>query len=386
MDADITGTPPLVRVVNRHRILNHIRRQGQTSRAELAKLTGIRPPTVSAVVRQLMDEGLVEEVGDGETCTGTGRPPRMVALSRTRACAVGFEVSGTAIRAGVCDVSGGILSSTRVGFSPQDAERTADRLAEIGTALLGDSSLSWRDLQGVGVAVPGLVDSGNGLVRWSRPLGWSNTRLQDLCEARWETPTDVLNNAVAGSMAEHFLGCGRDANSLIYMYVRFRVVETDTENKGGGFVRLGSGIMINGEPYQGEFGAAGEITTVVEHPLSIARDSAGQPFLDLETFVTALQEGQQSAVAAMDRVAGEVGSHVLHAINFLDPAMVAVESDEPVLRGAVLSRLEVIIHEDRLRRQVGRTKVVASDLGEFGMARGAVVPTLQRVLRMPRLT
>jgi len=63
-----------------------------------------------------------------------------------------------------------------------------------------------------------------------------------------------------------------------------------------------------------------------------------------------------------------------------------VESDEPVLRGAVLSRLEVIVQEDRLRRQVGRTKVVASDLGEFGMARGAVVPTLQRVLRMPRLT
>ncbi len=386
MDADISGTPPLVRVVNRHRILDRIRRHGQVSRADLAKLTGIRPPTVSAVIRQLIDEGLVEEVGDGETSTGTGRPPRMVALSRTRARAMGFEVSGTAIRAGICDVGGGLLSSTRVGFSPQDAERTVGRLAAIGTALLEDARRGWPDLQGVGVAVPGLVDSGKGRVRWSRPLGWSETRLQELCEGRWGTRTDVVNNAVAGSMAEHFLGSGREANSLIYMHIRFRVVETDTESKRRDFVRLGSGIIINGEPYQGEFGAAGEITTVVEHPLVSARDGAGRPFADLETFVTTLQQGQSSAVAAMDRVASEVGAHVLHAINFLDPAMVVVESDEPVLRGMILSRLERIVHEDRLRREVGRTKIIASELGEFGMVRGAVVPTLQRVLRMPRLT
>ena len=81
----LPGTPPLIRAVNRLRILDHVRRLGEVSRAELAKVTAIRPPTVSAVIRQLIDEGLVEETGNGEPYAGTGRPPRMVALRRRKA-------------------------------------------------------------------------------------------------------------------------------------------------------------------------------------------------------------------------------------------------------------------------------------------------------------
>lgn len=385
MDGDITGTPPLVRIVNRHRILDRIRREGEVSRAELAKLTGIRPPTVSAVIRQLIGEGLVEDVGNGETLTGTGRPPRMVALSRTPPRAVGFEVSGRAIRTGLCDLGGGVTSSQRIEHSPDRPERTVNRLGDIGDELLGHLGLTWSDMRGVGVAVPGLVDSPRGIVRWSRPFGWRDTPLQQICEARWGTRTDILNNSVAGSLAEHYLGAGRQAKSLVYIYIRFHVVEPHADRGARRFVRLGSGIIIDGEPYHGEFGAAGEVTTPVDHPCAGVRDQEGQLFADTETFVAALQKGQRSAVQATERLAADIGVHVLHAINFLDPGVVVIESDEPVLRDAILVRLRRIVAEDRLRQEAGRTTVTASALGEFGMARGAVVPTLQRIFRIPRL-
>ena len=77
-----------------------IRRQVRVSRAELAKQTAIRPPTVSAVVKELIDEGLVKEVGTG--ATSGGRAPRMVSLNDCRPLALGFELSETSIHAGLC--------------------------------------------------------------------------------------------------------------------------------------------------------------------------------------------------------------------------------------------------------------------------------------------
>lgn len=384
MRSIVTGTPPLVRVVNRHLILERVRHLGQVSRAELAKQTAIRPPTVCAVIRQLIDEGLVEEIGDGVTETGTGRPPRLVALSRQRPRALGFEVSASSIRAGLCQLDGTLIGSSEIAHSPSAPERTIEHLATIGQKLLDDARLAWSDLDGVGVALPGLVDAARGVVRWSRPFDWHNVGLQRLCEARWGVRTDVLNNAVAGSMAEHSIGVGRDAQSLIYVYLRFDVVEARS-GASGDVVRLGSGIIINGEPFPGEFGAAGEITSLVEHPCLHARDAEGHCFPNTAGFVSAFRAGQVSAIAAMDRVGRDVAAHVMDAINFLDPGMVIIDSDHVVLGEAVLRQLRGIVERDHLRQVVGRTKVVASGLGAFGMVRGAVMPTLERVFRMPRL-
>ena len=79
MSNSLTGKPQLNRFVNRRLILDKIRRDGQISRAELAKQTSIRPPTVSAIIKQLLVEGLVEEIGSGETsgwfmCKGANNP------------------------------------------------------------------------------------------------------------------------------------------------------------------------------------------------------------------------------------------------------------------------------------------------------------------------
>lgn len=384
MHRDFPGTPPLLRAVNRQRILDHVRRSGEVSRAELAKATLIRPPTVSAVVRQLLAEGLVEEAGPGSPDTGMGRPPRMVTLARNRPRALGFEVSAACIRVGLADLRGVLSHERRVDCAPETPEVTVEHLYEIGDLLLGEAGCTWSDIQGVGVALPGLVDAVRGTVRWSRPLRWSGVPFRSLCQRRWGVDTDVVNNAVAGSLAVHFFGPAQDVENLIYFYLRFHVVEPGFADEAHPIVRVGCGIIINGEPYHGDFGAAGEISAPVAHPLDYARGGNRQPFADIAAYCDGLRAGDLGALRAFERLAGDISTVVRLSVGILDPRVVVLDSDVPELRDLLLPHVDRELNNDYLRREAGTTSVAASTLGEHGMVRGAIVPTLQRVFRMPR--
>jgi predicted NBD/HSP70 family sugar kinase len=380
----LTGKPQLNRVVNRRLILDRIRRAGQVSRAELAELTAIRPPTVSAVIKELIVEGLVEEVGNGQS--RGGRAPRMVSLAGKRARAIGFEVSETAIRAGVCDLTGELTAKKTVDFRPTAPERAIDRLHALGSELLAGFELNWDDIHGVGVALPGHLDTLRGVVRWSKPLEWKDVPFRQLCQARWGVDTDLINDSMAGGLATHSSEVASGVKNLIYLYLRFHVVEAQSADQVHGVLGIGSGIIVNGEPFHGEFGAAGEITTLVAHPMVDARDARGAPFETVDDLCAALADGQASVVRAMDRVAADMSHLVVHAVNFLEPGLMILGSDNSMLRDELLQRLQRILDRHRLLHEAGKTRLIASELGEYGAVRGAVVPVLQRMFRMPRWT
>ena len=378
--SNLTGKPQLNRRVNRALILNRIRTNGQISRAELAKITQIRPPTVTAVVRELLADGLLVEIGVGET--HGGRAPRMLALSCQRPQALGFELTDTTILAGLADLSGNLHCRWRADYSPQSPERTIDQLSAIGEGLFrsvrdlpGGADFRWSNLRGVGIALPGMLDLAQGDVRWSKPLDWRDVPLRTMCEDRWGVRTDVVNDSAASSMAAHFFN-GNSVRNLVSVVLRFA-------DASHGEVGIGIGLILQGEPYHGEFGTAGEVAPPVAHPLVDARDDQGQPLANTTEFIAALQAGQTSAVAAMDRVGRELALLVQHVINLLEPGRLIVESDVPELGEAFRVRLERILQEHSLRFRRGQPEIMFSTLGEFTGVRGAIVPVLRRISRLP---
>ncbi len=375
MSNSLTGKPQLSRFVNRRLILDKIRRDGQISRAELAKQTSIRPPTVSAIVKQLLVEGLVEEIGTGET--SGGRAPRMIALSRNQPQALGFEMSETGILAGLYDLGGRLCAHHQVSFMPVPPEEAVDQLYKIGSKLLDEMDIDWQSLQGVGVAVPGHLNTAEGIVRWSSPFNWRDTPFKQLCEDRWGVSTDVVNDSLAGSMAAHLFDTGQSVENLVFLYVRFQ----DTSH---GVVGLGTGIIINGEPYHGEFGAAGEITTPVTHPLLHAEKIGAKRFETVSAFTQAVQRSDPQALQAMELVGAELSTLVLHVVNLLEPGVLMIGSDVPVLRDLLLDHWHGVLEEQSLAYEAGKTQLMASTLGEYGVVQGAIVPTLQRVFRIPQ--
>lgn len=370
----LTGKPQLNRVVNRHLILEWIRRTGVSSRAELAKQTAIRPPTVSAVVKELIEEGLVEEVGPGKT--SGGRAPRMISLKREQPRALGFELNDTAILAGISDLSGNLFKKMRVPFVPESPEQAVELLYDVGSRLLSEAGVDWQELEGVGVAVPGHLNVANGTIRWSKPLNWKDVAFQKLCTDRWKVQTDILNDSFAGGMASSLCDFAQGVENLVFLYLRFHESVYDV-------VGVGSGIILNGQPYHGEFGAAGEITNLVEHPLAIAKKNHKVDW-DMEGFIQAFESGDEIAKDAFAKAAGELSTLVLHAVNLIEPGILVIGSDTQQLQGHLIDRFVKELEEKELPFEAGKTKLVSSDLGEYGIVSGAIVPTLQRIFRLPQ--
>ena len=375
MSTVLTGKPQLNRFVNRRLILEQIRRNGETSRADLAKQTAIRPPTVSAVVKELIDEGLIEERGIGQT--SGGRAPRVIVLRRNKPRTLGFEISETRILAGLCDLAGNVCDQMEVPSETVSPETAVDRMYVAGSQLIDAAGMKWEELNGVGVAVQGHVNGAEGIVRWSHRFNWRNVPLKQMCEERLRVETDVINDCLAGGLAAHFFDVESDVQNLVFVYLRFR-------GTSHGLVGLGSGIIVNGEPYHGEFGAAGEITTMINHPLVYAREIGAQSFDGLTEFSDALEKDDPVAAAALHRVGSELAILALHIVNLLEPGVLMIGSDAPLLRDRLLVQLQQVLDKEGLAYEPGKTRLLASTLGDSCLMRGAVVPTLQRVFRIPQ--
>jgi predicted NBD/HSP70 family sugar kinase len=372
----LTGKPQLNRFVNRRLILDKIRRVGTVSRAALAKQTAIRPPTVSAIVKELIEEGLVEEVGLG--ATSGGRAPRMVALAKNQPKALGFELTETSILAALYDLTGNVCAQCIVPFTPEEPDRVVDRLEKIGADLLGQANIEWDKLEGVGVAIPGYMANIEGHIRWSRAFGWRDVPFKQLCEERWKVTTDVVNDALAGGMAAQQFSTEESTCNLVFLFVRF-------DDKDHNEVGLGAGIIIDGEPYRGEFGAAGEIRTPMASPLVHARDLGLLEEGDgIKPLIKALKESHPLAKQAIDRLGEDLSPLVLQIVNLLEPGVLMVDSDEPELRDILLDYLQKTLEQHKLAFEPGQTQLIASNLGEYALTRGAIVPTLQRMFRIPQ--
>jgi predicted NBD/HSP70 family sugar kinase len=286
-------------------------------------------------------------------------------------------MSESAILAGLCDLNGDLCAERDVPFRPIKPADAVEALQRIGAELLAENGIDWSQLEGVGVALPGHLNAETGHVRWSTAFNWHDVPLKQLCQERWSVATDVVNDSLAGGLASHLLDAAAGVDNLVFLYLRFQDVTP-------GVVGVGTGIIIHGAAYHGQFGAAGEITTPIKHPLAYVSKRGADAPPTLAAFIEMLAEAHPAAESAMERVASELSTLVMHILNLLEPGLLVIGTDAPPLRDWLLERLRAFVQEHGLPHQAGSTQLVASSLGKFGVARGAIVPTLQRVFRIPQ--
>jgi predicted NBD/HSP70 family sugar kinase len=228
------------RVFNEQLVLRAIYDRTEVSRAELARVTGLTRTTVSAIVGDLLREGLVEEAGRGKS-TG-GKAPILLRLRPHGRHLVGLDLGESTFSGAVVDLRGNVLRTLTRPIGGQNGRAAIELVFEMIDDLT--SSNGAAPLLGVGIGAPGLIDGQSGAVRWSANLDWTDLPLGDLVEERFHVPVVVANDSQAAAVAELMFGNPPRPANLIVVRV------------GRG---VGAGVILNGRLFQGDSSGAGEI-------------------------------------------------------------------------------------------------------------------------------
>jgi glucokinase-like ROK family protein len=233
------ATHQQTRLINQQLVLRSLYDQAAVSRAEVARLTGLTRTTVSDVVDGLLEAGLVEEMGPGQS-TG-GKAPILLRVPDDARHLVGIEVGDSSLTGAVVNLRGEVRRRVEVPLEGRDGEMALAKLDALIAELMEPAG---PPILGIGVGTPGLIDTTTGTVRWAVNLDWRDLPLGARLHERWDLPVHVANDSHAAALGEHTFGGHPPGESMVVVKV------------GRG---IGAGIVIGGQLYSGEGSGAGEI-------------------------------------------------------------------------------------------------------------------------------
>jgi len=267
-----------MRGLNRSIVISAIREHGAASRADLVRFTSISPASVSAIVSDLIEEGLVCE--EGTASSDLGRPGRLVRFADD-VLVLGCDLaSAEGFRVGLMRLSGELVDCRMLAVPGQapSTERVASLLADyVGEAT--SRSVPIR-VVGVGVGVPGVVNPATGHVQIAPLLDWADTEFGELLKNQLHMPIYVDNDVAFALAAEVDRGAATKARDAILV--------TFAEGVGGA-------VLLDGKIYRGR-GAAGEMGFVVTDAARQEGDYRGLGTFECQLFELVAEDARRDGI------------------------------------------------------------------------------------------
>ena len=275
-------TPPIkgdryfVKNINRMTLLRLLREQSGSSRADLSELSGLTRSTVSALTKELIDEGWLVEA-DAFATGALGRRPTPLSLDGTRIALLGADLGPDAIRVVATSIRGEILKTSEAPLRSKIPDEACQQLVEMATALSAKIARGrWR-LLGIGVGLHGAVDKRSGVLEFAPNIGWRNVEVGRRLGAALasaglgDVPVYYQNEADLAAVGESEF-CQRPVDDpLVYVSCG---------------IGVGAGIILNEALFTGASGSAGEIghTTLVigGEPCSCGRLGCAEAYIGLK--------------------------------------------------------------------------------------------------------
>ena len=367
-----------IRDINRQIVLNYVREREPISRAEIARETALQRSTISAIVESLTEEGLVEEVGEGES-TG-GRRPTLLRLRTKEAIAVGVAITPSCTTIATSDLAGRIVEQEEFPTNPDPDQALGEVMALIRKLSLGNAG----SIEAVGVSLPGLVDPSTGTAVYVPYFKWRDIPIAKKIGEAVGLPVIIDNDANAVALAELWFGRPEvsDARDFILVLVAEGV---------------GTGIIFDGQVYRGQRGAAGEfghmiIGTQAPVPCSCgnrdcweAFSSEGaavarylklsgeqlRPHFGFRELVDRALGGEDHARFALIETAHYLGIGISNLVVGFSPEAVVVGGEIARAWPLVEDALRETI-EHSVRRGLASAQIMPSTLGEKPELRGAL--------------
>lgn len=224
-------------------LLNLLHADG-LSRVALADMIGVSTTTITNLVAELIEQGIVVE--EGILRSGSvGRPQMALQLEANSRFALAIQIEAGRARIAISDLRACPIAKQQHNFAVTDsAETVLGEIVTIAQGLIEQHGIDPRLLVGAGVIAPGLVDPQQGLLISSSQLGWHQLPLRSYFSNAFKLPVRLDNNVRGMTLGEATFGVAQGAAVMVFVYIRLGV---------------GSGMAVNGRLYHGAAAAAGEI-------------------------------------------------------------------------------------------------------------------------------
>jgi predicted NBD/HSP70 family sugar kinase/biotin operon repressor len=386
MGKEELGSLGSLRESNRERVVQALQTLGVASRAEIARRTGLSRSTVSSIVADLQETGLVcDHEGDGRLATGGGRPPSLIALDPSAGLAVGIDLGKQHVSVALADLSHAVVAERRRELPEgYDAELGMESAAELVDQMIVETGFARDRVLGVGMGVPGPIHRAGTIGSAAILPGWLGVRLAEQMTQRLNLPVRVGNDANLGALAEHMWGAGVGCSCFVYLKCS---------------AGIGAGFVLDGRLYEGVGGTAGEIghTTVDETgdicrcgnrgcletyagATAIARllsRSVGE-LIDESAAVERAAAGDPLARRALVDAGRHIGRVLADVCNLLNPERIVVGGGMGnAAADLLLDPLREAVQLRAIASAAGDVEVVPSRLGDRAELLGAVALVLR---------
>jgi predicted NBD/HSP70 family sugar kinase len=387
------GNRDLMRAINRAAILTTIKSNGLIDRAQVARLTGLSPATVTGITSELIDEGLVFEKQPGDS--RGGRPPILLAINPRGGFVVGIKLMEDHALGALTDLESTVIAKDSRPLKNKNSSEAIAVLGALVQSLVAQANIDRRRLLGVGVGLAGVVDSEHGILRESPFFGWRDLPLRDLLQNLVQTPVYLDNDVNTLTLAEQWFGAGQGVEHFLVVTV------------GRG---IGLGVVANGRFYRGAGGGAGELGHTLIDPQGPLCDcgkhgcletyagypgllrSAHQAYLsgEVDQDVTAIEQliclagaGQPAMMELLAQAGDLLGRAMSSLVNILNPALIIIGGEGVQLGAPFFEPLQNALRQYSMPNLFQDVRIQIEPWGDDVWARGAASLVLRQLFESP---
>lgn len=387
------GNNKYLKEMNQSTVLDLIRTHEGMSRKALADKTGLSATATGAIVKTLLSEEYVREIGEGKS--SGGRKPVMLELNPHSYFAIGFDIDVRFIYTVVLDITGSILYENK---HENDRDLTPGQavsaISDAYRKVVDKLKMQPDRILGVGISIPGMIDIITRKILLAPNLGWADTDILESLHESLGVPVYLDNEAMCSALCENWLGSCRGVDDFICVNIESGI---------------GAGMFLRGKMFRGHSGSAGEVghipvdengpkckcgnvgclETIASisamasryealHPKS-ARTAQIQPDHSFDCLVAAAKKGDGSCLTILKESAFSLGKAIGYLINMLNPQKIVLGKKFPQYAELVVDNIRETAEKTALLHPARNCSIMASSFGENSSALGAAIIPVRRL-------
>ena len=396
MDNIRRGNKQLIKELNRAIVINTILNYGPVSRTRISEFTDLGLSTVSNIVADLIKKELIYETGEEES--SGGRRAILLEFNCNDRFVLGIKIGLDGIIIGLINMKSKVLDQHFIPSPIKSNEKIVlEVLIKAIRDLINKKHIKAKKIVGCGIGVSGLVNQKEGILVFSKILGWKKIRFKELLEKEFDFPIFIDKDVNVLTLAEKRFGVGKKINNFICI----------TIGKG-----VGAGIVINGDIYHGSYGGAGDFGHIIidkDGPLCYCgkrgcletfssdqfiinkikealSDQQGTIIKDLnsitvDTVLKAAQEGDIVSKNIFQEVGKNLAMGIVSLISLFDPELIVVGGEGVKAGELIFPTMRKVVRDNFPYKK--EIKIVPLQPGEEGWIIGAAELVLSEVFKTP---